>query len=185
MIRPNCTAALGSVALAACGSLSGLDGHSQYACQAPEGVACQSVSGTYANTVAGTSTRPALGKPVPGNAPLRSSAAPTVSMPPVATIAATDGTRPLRSTPRVLRLWFKPWEDADHDLYDQGFVYVQVDTGRWQIDHAPRATRDTSLPLRPPVARAANVEARPVTSPPPAGRLGAPGSAPRAEDGNE
>ena len=36
---------------------------------------------------------------------------------------------PLRSAPRILRLWFKPWEDADRDLYDQGYVYVQVDGG--------------------------------------------------------
>ena len=45
---------------------------------------------------------------------------------------------PLRSSARILRLWFKPWEDADRDLYDQGYVYVQIDAGQWLIDHAQR-----------------------------------------------
>jgi conjugal transfer pilus assembly protein TraV len=62
----------------------------------------------------------------------------------------------LRSGPRVLRLWFKPWEDADNDLYDQGYVYVQVDPGRWQVEHVQRQVRETYAPLKPP-PRAAGV----------------------------
>lgn len=60
----------------------------------------------------------------------------------------------LRSQARVLRLWTKPWEDADGDLWDQSFVYVQVDAGRWQIDHVRQRIRDQYLPLRPPPAAA-------------------------------
>jgi conjugal transfer pilus assembly protein TraV len=62
---------------------------------------------------------------------------------------------PLRSQARLLRLWFKPWEDADHDLYDQGYVYVQIDNGRWLIDHAQQRIRDAYAPIRAPRAATA------------------------------
>lgn len=85
--------------------------------------------------------------PAPARQPL---AAPTA-----ANALAGTGDAPalaLRSQARVLRLWTKPWEDADGDLWDQGYVYVQVDTGRWQIDHVRQRIRDQYAPLRPPPA---------------------------------
>ena len=66
----------------------------------------------------------------------------------------------------MLRLWTKPWEDADGDLWDQGYVYVQVDAGRWQIDHVRQRIRDQYAPLRPPPAPAPT--ALPAGTPPPA-----------------
>ena len=149
-------ALLGGVAsLAGCMSLSGLSGNSSYACKAPDGVTCQSVSGTYANAVANNlpaqRTR-ATPTAMPASAPPSSAAsAPTVRN------ASADAVQvlPLRSAPRILRLWFKPWEDADRDLYDQGYVYVQVDGGRWLVDHAQRAIREAYAPVRAPAGRAA------------------------------
>lgn len=149
-------ALLGGVAsLAGCMSLSGLSGNSSYACKAPDGVTCQSVSGTYANAMA--NNLPAQ------RARATPSAAPELAPPP-APAASAPGARnassdaapplPLRSTPRILRLWFKPWEDADRDLYDQGYVYVQVDGGRWLVDHAQRAIREAYAPVRAPAGRA-------------------------------
>jgi conjugal transfer pilus assembly protein TraV len=89
-------------------------------------------------------------------------AAPELAPPP-APAASAPGVRnaspdaapplPLRSAPRILRLWFKPWEDADRDLYDQGYVYVQVDGGRWLVDHAQRAIREAYAPVRAPAGR--------------------------------
>lgn len=135
-----------AVSLSACSTMSGLSGASHYACQAPDGVACDSVSGTYANAVQGAlpSQRAAARtqSPSPGKAFTENRTGPGFA--PIAT--------PLRAAPRVLRLWFKPWEDADGDLYDQGYVYVQIDTGRWLIDHAQRSIRETYRPLRPPPA---------------------------------
>lgn len=133
--------------LAACTSLSGLSGSSSYACKAPEGVTCDSVSGVYANAVQNNlpgQQRRAVA--TPHSPPITSSgiAAPT------ATINALPSPNALRSSPRILRLWFKPWEDADHDLYDQGYVYVQIDAGQWQIDHVQRQVRDSIAPLKPP-----------------------------------
>ena len=147
-------AVLGSVAsLAGCMSLSGLSGNSSYACKAPDGVTCQSVSGTYANAVANNlpvqRTRATPAATPASAAPSSAASAPT------ARNASADATQvlPLRSAPRILRLWFKPWEDADRDLYDQGYVYVQVDGGRWLVDHAQRAIREAYAPVRAPAGR--------------------------------
>lgn len=56
---------------------------------------------------------------------------------------------PLRSTPKVLRLWIKPWEDAESDLNGESLVYVQVDNGRWMVDHVQRLARQQYAPVRP------------------------------------
>jgi conjugal transfer pilus assembly protein TraV len=147
-----------AVALAGCTSMSGLDGSSSYACKAPNGVTCDSVSGTYANAIHNNlpSQRPrtaisaAPEVAVSGSAPAPSTDPSRVAMPSVAPM-------PLRSSARILRLWFKPWEDVDRDLYDQGYVYVQIDNGQWLIDHAQRQIRDAYAPLRPPPKSAAQV----------------------------
>jgi len=148
-------ALLGGVAsLAGCMSLSGLSGSSSYACKAPDGVTCQSVSGTYANAVA--NNLPAQrARATPSAAPDLAPPAPAASAPRVRN-ASSDAAppMPLRSAPRILRLWFKPWEDADRDLYDHGYVYVQVDGGRWLVDHAQRAIREAYAPVRAPAGRA-------------------------------
>ena len=167
------TAVLGSVlSLAGCMSLSGLSGNSSYACKAPDGVTCQSVSGTYANAMANNlpaQRNRAMPTAAPAAAPPSSAAsAPTVRN------ASADAAQalPLRSAPRILRLWFKPWEDADRDLYDQGYVYVQVDGGRWLVDHAQRAIREAYAPVRAPAGRAA---ADPAPRAPSSGVQGPPG----------
>lgn len=132
--------------LGACTSMSGLNGSSSYACKAPEGVTCDSVSGTYANAVHNNlpsqRSRSVATAPAPGNAP----GAP----PPHSSTSASTAPMPLRSSARILRLWFKPWEDADRDLYDQGYVYVQIDSGEWLLEHARRQIREAYAPLRPP-----------------------------------
>lgn len=60
---------------------------------------------------------------------------------------------PLRTQARIPRLWIKPWEDADGDLYDQGYVYAQVDNGQWQIDHVQRQIRHLYVPAKPRLSR--------------------------------
>jgi conjugal transfer pilus assembly protein TraV len=68
---------------------------------------------------------------------------------------------PLRAAPRILRLWIKPWEDADHDLNGESLVYVQVDSGRWMVEHAQRLARQPFAPVKPvrPSAEAAREDA--------------------------
>jgi conjugal transfer pilus assembly protein TraV len=148
-----------ALVLSACTSLTGLDGGSNYSCKAPEGVTCDSVAGVYAN---------AVGHNLPGQRRgIQGPAAGTPDAPEFAssrrTVTAANPPTPaaLRSSPRILRLWFKPWEDADHDLYDQGYVYVQVDAGQWQVDHVHRQVRAGYLPLKaPPRAAAATADAQ-------------------------
>ncbi len=140
--------------LTGCTSMSGLSGSSSYACKAPDGVTCDSVSGTYANAIhnnlpsqrshAATPPRSAADPRLPAPGRAASSSGPAGG----ATFSASP--MPLRSSARILRLWFKPWEDADRDLYDQGYVYVQIDNGHWLIEHAQRQIRDAYAPLRPP-----------------------------------
>lgn len=150
--------------LSGCMSMSGLSGSSSYACKAPDGVTCDSVSGTYANAVQnnlpsqrrtaganpGTPQAPRATEGIAGaaTAGAAGAAASRIAVSPSSPPSPTA--MPLRSSARILRLWFKPWEDADRDLYDQGYVYVQIDSGQWLIEHAQRQIREAYAPLRPP-----------------------------------
>ncbi|WP_083411856.1 TraV family lipoprotein [Janthinobacterium sp. 1_2014MBL_MicDiv] len=187
--------------LAGCGDMTGLGGKSEYACKAPEGVQCNSVSGNYYNSLpsgGGAATKGVSIKGTPRAAP-RS----MYTMLKAASSASSMQGQPafepaeLRSPPRVMRLWIKPWEDSDHDLHDQSFVYLQTDPGRWQIAHAQRQIRDAYAPLKPPAPQQASspgtaspsgqansgTETRPIS--PPAGALTEPpiGAATTAPEG--
>lgn len=147
------------MSLAACGSMSGLDGGSRYACQAPTGVACDSVSGVYANTVARS---PTATSPPASSRAVTSAAEPSGASREAGILAGTMGVAtaedgadrteslPLRLPPRVLRLWIRPWEDSDGDLHDQAYSYVQIDSGRWRTDHVEQLLRQAAMPIRPP-----------------------------------
>jgi conjugal transfer pilus assembly protein TraV len=147
------------LSLAACSSMSGLDGSSKFSCAAPKGVACDSVSGNYANAIRNN---------LPGQRSASGSATakaqddtpgPATKAPPRAsfTTQGAPDTQGLLSQTRYLRLWIKPWEDIDGDLFDQTYVYVQIDHGRWQIEYVRQAIRDRYAPLRPPPPSAAAI----------------------------
>lgn len=156
---------LGSSAIAAaaalltgCSSLSGLDGTSSYACKAPEGVKCDSVSGTYYNAIQNNLPSQRRGSSGRSDTPAAERSMPARSVPTMVSTSATSTqgdegaayvAAPLRSAPKVLRLWIKPWEDADRDLNGESLVYVQVDTGRWLVDHVQRHAREPYAPVRP------------------------------------
>ena len=142
------------IPVSACMNMSGLGGDSKYACKAPEGVACDSVSGTYANALHHNLPSQRARRAPAARQEASGEQAPQATMR-TASPAAGDagpGVAPdaLRSQARILRLWIKPWEDADGDLVDQGYVYVQVDNGQWLIDHVQRQIRDAYAPLKPP-----------------------------------
>lgn len=151
--------AMAALPLAACMNLSGLDGSSQYGCQAPAGVKCESVSGTYYNSLKNNlpSQRSHDLSLAPNKTPSRftpvkldsaSSGASSAGQPDQGSASAEP--MPLRSQGKVLGLWFKPWKDADGDLFDEGHVYVQVDNGDWLIDHVQQRIRDAYAPVRAP-----------------------------------
>lgn len=159
-----------------CGNMSGLGGSEHYGCKAPAGVQCQSVSGNYVNLVRGTTRLPSAGG---GPNRLQPAALTKVSFHANGTVAPQEADDalgytpiPLRSPPRVLRLWVKAWEDADHDLVDQSYVYVRVDQGKWTLDHVQRQAREAYAPLRPPAKDPVATAPTPVIP-----ALGAPASA--------
>jgi conjugal transfer pilus assembly protein TraV len=159
--------AVAAVSLAACA----VTGGSEYGCKAPAGVRCNSVSGTYYNAIQNNlpSQRKDLGRAREGMSPVSEHDAPS-SRGGAVPRAAMSGTpagglpssayapMPLRTQDRVIRLWIKPWEDKDHDLWDQSYVFVRVDDGHWLIEDAQRRVQDLYSPLRPPAA--ASVEPR-------------------------
>lgn len=180
--RSPLTVAAVALLLAGCasGNLTGLGGSASYACAAPLGVRCTSVSGTYANATQGEAAAP---PPRPSSSPATSKAPSPISTAGRTISGIAQAPQPsdveyLRSSARILRLWVKPWEDSDQDLHDQGYVYVQIDPGRWLIDHAQRRIRDAYAPLRPPPRPAQSVGSQDGSaSTPPTSRLSFPSPA--------
>lgn len=99
-------------------------------------------------------TAPATSVGVPPLPPL-----PPVAVPPALMAAITTQTTsvsrplvalPLRSAPRTMRVWIAPYEDADGDLNDQKFIYVQVDAGGWNVEHQRELATKRFAPLKAP-----------------------------------
>jgi conjugal transfer pilus assembly protein TraV len=132
--------------LSGCGSMSGYDAHSGFACKAPDGVLCESMTGVYANAeqnnLPGQRVRH-------GSSDANKTADATQNDSVVLTKPLTSGT-PIRSAPRVLRVWFAPWEDTDGDLHDQSVVYLPVDSGHWLVEHNRRRIQDAYRPVYAP-----------------------------------
>jgi conjugal transfer pilus assembly protein TraV len=104
-------------------------------------VHCASVTANYYNRAVDGTTHP-----------IRQAAQGAPATPELTGVAMRPGLDPvaLRTPVRVLRLWIKAWEDSDHDLVDQSYVYVRIDEGQWQVAHVQRAGRGSFAPLRPP-----------------------------------
>ncbi|MBQ0946403.1 TraV family lipoprotein [Ideonella sp. 4Y16] len=150
--------------LAGCTNLSGLGGTSDFQCKAPEGIPCQSVSGVHFNERAGTlpAQRAAAGRSADLGAPGRARTL-AGGMPEGIRDALTAGdTSPapmlgaIRSEPTVIRIWIAPWEDSDGDLNDESRVYLQIDAGRWLIEHNRERIRREFAPLAASAAQTRN-----------------------------
>jgi len=144
-----------SAALLAGCSASGLDAKASFACKAPDGVTCMSVSGVYEtsrhNALPGQ--QPATPNPAskidpPAGAPYPTPTNASIDGVPIGRRAPLTSGTPLRSSPRVLRIWLAPYEDSEGDLRDQTHIYVTVDRGTWQIEHTRRAIQDRFAPIR-------------------------------------
>ncbi len=173
-VRIACRLALAGTALhlAACTNMSGLGGGSEFQCKAPEGIPCQSISGVHHNERVGNlpAQRAALvlnaPKPEAATQPSAYTAAQAEGGPTLVEQAVTAPTMPvyrkpatirgdqapalgaIRSEPTVIRIWVAPWEDADGDLNDQSYVYLQIDSGRWLVEHNRAQIRREFAPQR-------------------------------------
>ena len=147
-MRLTILAALGVVALSGCSSMSGYDAKTEFACKAPDGILCESMTGIYANAQQKNLPGQRVNRHGDGDAaPADLSRAKEGNG--VLTKPIYSGT-PIRSAPRVLRVWFAPWEDSDGDLHDQSYVYLPVDSGRWLVEHNRRRIQDNYRPVRAP-----------------------------------
>jgi len=144
-------------AVTGCNSISGTGGSGSYGCKAPDGVLCSSVGGVYSNSA--QNNLPAQRAAAKHEDKVQFVVAPAQAVRP----PMTTGT-PIRSAPRVLRVWIAPWEDTDGDLRDQSYVYVAVDGGRWLIERNHQNIRDEYAPIAPPKQQ--NFGAAPVADKP-------------------
>ena len=149
--------------LSACVNLAGLEGKSEFACKAPDGVVCTSVSGVYANALAGALPAQQSQDQEQAKA-TRADAVAGEPKPYAATVSVTStpapGT-PLLSPPKVLRLWLAPRLDEDGDLHDASYLYVMWHRGEWQIEHTRRQIQRQFTPVSAPiVSRATDATAR-------------------------
>jgi conjugal transfer pilus assembly protein TraV len=137
-------AILGLSGLTGCaGTMSGMTGSdSKFACKAPDGVTCSSLSGVYANAVA--NNLPALRKEGQGDE-ASGNPAPQPSAGGIVGRAPSSGD-PIRTQPKILRVWIAPWEDTDGDLHDQSYVYVVTNPGRWVLEHNQKQIIDRYRP---------------------------------------
>lgn len=104
----------------------------KYGCPAPDGVTCKPISEVYSNDGgrgpgAGGRERPGLETRDSGSAEENLSLTPGPRSP------VPEPVVPLRSAPKVLRVWVAPWIDEEGDLHQEGNLYVVVDHGAWAV----------------------------------------------------
>ena len=137
-----------SACLSGCVNMSGLDANSNYSCPAPPGVVCKPMSEVY------RSRTPSPGEPPPPKTasldvkPRETSEDIQMlnSTLPAAPFAIGDY-RPLRSPPKIIRIWVGPFQDSDGDLHEEHRMYLQVDSGHWMIAHHEEEIRNAFAPL--------------------------------------
>ena len=145
-------AAVVSIAAAGCTNMSGLGGSSEFQCKAPEGIPCQSVSGVYANDMADNlpSSRAHQSRTPSSEGGNTGDQVATAHAPGlVGSATAAPALGAIRSEPTVIRIWMAPWEDADGDLNEESRVYLQIDNGRWLIEHNRDRIRAEFAPATP------------------------------------
>lgn len=124
---------IAAIGLTGCaGGLSGYDAQTRSSCSVSEGVGCTPVSDVYARAMAGT---------LPGQQTSQNQAEARPYMPSAGNVASQairpsmSSGMPIRTAPRVLRIWFAPWKDELDVLHDQRHSYITLDQGRWLIEH--------------------------------------------------
>lgn len=147
--------------LSGCAALSGVGGSDKFSCPAPDGISCKSVSEVYTmlsdkpegevKRQSGTGRERA---PQAREAVYRESSSGQMYSTSVAP-ATGEPIMPLRTPPRVLRIWYAPWVDAQQTLHDQSYSYVQVDDGRWLVEKKQDAIRARYAPGENPVKKTA------------------------------
>ncbi len=119
-----CVSVLAAASLAGCAA--------RYGCPAPKGVSCKPISEVYRST---------LGSATTSKTAKNATAPSTQAKPPAPTSLAEDQS-PIRSAPKILRVWISPWIDDEGDLHQDGYVYVVVDHGAWAFGVPATTTQE-------------------------------------------
>ena len=137
-------------------TLTGYESETEHTCPsaASKGLPCTPVSDVFKRAMAGQLPgQLADGQPtpaaVPGGVASYGAAGPTAAN--VASAAlrpAMSSGLPVRTAPRVLRIWFAPWKDDLDVLHDQRHSYLTLDTGRWLIEHNQQRMIQQFAPTR-------------------------------------
>jgi conjugal transfer pilus assembly protein TraV len=129
-------------------NMSGLDASSNYSCPAPPGVVCKPMSEVYRSRTPSLSEQPAAlaakaevkAKETSEDIQILNSTLPAAPF-------VIGDYRPLRSQPKILRIWVGPFQDSDGDLHEEHRMYLQVDSGHWMIAHHEEEIRNAFAPL--------------------------------------
>jgi conjugal transfer pilus assembly protein TraV len=104
----------------------------KYGCPAPDGVQCKPISEVYSSTLLakGQFQERSTGEAKSKKGSLPKPASPAMeSLPGLPSIPPA----PIRSAPKILRVWVAPWIDAEGDLHQESYIYIVVDQGKWAI----------------------------------------------------
>jgi conjugal transfer pilus assembly protein TraV len=66
---------------------------------------------------------------------------------------ALDKSLPVRIPPKIIRIWIAPWEDADGDLHQPGYIFSEINDrrGRWIFGEKETSSSQPMLyPLNEP-----------------------------------
>ena len=148
--------ATAALATGCASTLTGYQSETEHTCPnaAGKGLPCTPVSDVFKRAMAGQLPgQLADGLPSPGAVPggvaSYGAAGPTAAN--VASAAlrpAMSSGLPVRTAPRVLRIWFAPWKDDLDVLHDQRHSYLTLDTGRWLIEHNQQRMIQQFAPTR-------------------------------------
>ncbi len=138
-------------------SIGGCSSTPDYGCKAPDGTTCKSISEVYRATEGDARRKsPYIDERSQADATYQ----PALAGERTVTLPKIKPGDPLRVEPRILRVWLAPWEDEDGVFYDQSYIYVIVDHGRWLVSQNRNMIENSwrARSIKPPKNRQSQTE---------------------------
>lgn len=152
LVRLAVAIGLGS-SIAGCSTLTG--GNDEFSCSGqPEGVRCMSAREVYQQTENPGPVRIAeVRKEREAKSRRETEREQTVPAAPHSASRAVELPRsqdplPVRTTPKIMRIWIAPWEDDNGDLIGNGIVYTEIEERRWNVGIGKPPREQRLHPLR-------------------------------------
>lgn len=149
--------------LTGCSSLAGVGGSASLSCPIPSGSTCKGIGQVFQSTPSSAKNNGGAPGVVSSTSQMISETggAAQASLPLAPTLTTyvpslhaarpvpTTG-EPIRSPTRTLKIWIAPWEDEEGALRDHGYLYVVIDSGKWQLEHSRANIMRAFTPTRAP-----------------------------------